>query len=106
MQSKKAWKIRIKAIAKDTKKISIFAIVIICLALIRCICEPFRLQHYSFNTLTLLDVKPFLIGALGNALAFLTMTILSLFNKYKLIIATCILTILILFVIKGAYRAP
>ncbi len=90
-----------KALAKDTSKISIIAIVIIFLALIRCICEPFRLQYYSPTTLTLIDIKPFLIGALVNAIALLTMTILSFFSKYKLIIATCILTIITLFVIKG-----
>ena len=96
----------IKSIAKDTRKISIIAIVIIFLALIRCVSEPFRLQHYAAKALTFVDIKPFLIGALVTSLALLIMTILSFLGKYKIIIATCILTIVMLLFIKGIYMLP
>lgn len=96
----------IKSFAKDTRKISIIATVIIFLALIRCVAEPFRLQYYSVKALNFVDIKPFLIGSLVTSLALLIMTILSFFGKYKIIIATCILTIAILFVIKGVYMVP
>ena len=93
----------LKSIAKDTRKISLIAIVIIFLALIRCVSEPFRLQHYSAKALTFVDIKPFLIGSLVTSLALLVMTTLSFFGKYKITIATCILTIVVLLVIKGIY---
>jgi len=96
----------IKSIAKDTRKISIIAIVIIFLALIRCVSEPFRLQHYATKTLTFVDIKPFLIGSLVTSLALLLMTILSFFGKYKIINATCILTIVVLLIIKRIYMIP
>jgi len=97
---------RIKSIAKDTRKISIIAIVIIFLALIRCVSEPFRLQHYSAKVLAFVDIKPFLIGALVTSLALLIMTILSFSGKYKIVNAICILTIVVLFIIKGIFRTP
>ena len=78
-----------ESIIKDARKISIFATIVIFLALIRCVCEPFRLQHYSGKVLTLVEIKPFLIGSLVTSLALLIMTILSFFGKYKIIIATC-----------------
>lgn len=53
----------IQSIAKDTRKISIIATVIIFLALIRCVSEPFRLQYYATKALTFTDIKPFLIGS-------------------------------------------
>lgn len=93
----------IKSFSKDTRNISIIAMVIIFLALIRCIAEPFRLQYYASKTLTFTDIKPFLIGALVTSLSLLAMTILSFFGKYKFITPTCILTIVALFVIKGLY---
>ncbi len=96
----------IKSIAKDARKISIIAIVIIFLALIRCVSEPFRLQYYSTKALTFVDIKPFLIGSLVTSLALLIMTILSFFRKYKIINATCILTIVILLIIKKKYMIP
>lgn len=92
-----------KSITKNTRKISIVATIIIFLALVRCVSEPFRLQYYSTKALTLVDIKPFLIGSLVTSLALLIMTILSFFNKFKFIIATCILTIVILIIIKRIY---
>ena len=95
-----------KSIAKDARKISMIATVIIFLALIRCVSEPFRLQYFSAKALTFVDIKPFLIGSLVTSLALLIMTILSFFRKYKFINATCILTIVLLLIIKRIYRIP
>jgi hypothetical protein len=96
----------IQSIAKKTRKISIAAIIVIFLALIRCVTEPFRLQYYSAKALTFFDIKPFLMGALVTSLALLIMTVLSFFAKYKIIIATCILTIVLLLFIKRMYMIP
>jgi len=96
----------IKSIAKDTRKMSIAAIVIIFLALIRCVSEPFRLQYYSTKALTFFDIKPFLIASLVTSFALLIMTILSFFGKYKIINVTCILTIVVLLIIKRIYMIP
>jgi hypothetical protein len=51
-------------ISKDTKKISKIATLVIFLALIRTISEPFRLQYFSNSLLTFSDIKPFLTGSL------------------------------------------
>jgi hypothetical protein len=96
----------IKSIAKDPRKVSIIATVILFLALIRCISEPFRLQYYSTGALTFADIKPFLIGSLVTSLALLIMTIFSFLGKYKIINATCVLTIVVLLIIKRIYMVP
>ena len=92
-----------KSLIKDTSKVSKIATVIIFLALIRCICEPFRLQYYSAANLTYSDIKPFLLGSLVAALGLLTMTVLSYFGKHKIIIATCILIVIVLLILKKMY---
>ena len=95
-----------KTFIRDTGKVSKIAPIIIFMALIRCICEPFRLQYYSASNLTFSDIKPFLLGALVAALGLLTMTVLSYFGKHKIIIATCVLTIIILLILKKIYFIP
>jgi hypothetical protein len=91
---------------RDTSKISKISTVIIFLALIRCISEPFRLQHYSKVMLTYGEIKPFLIASLIAAIGLFIMTIMFYFGKHKIIIATCILTIVILLVVKKIYLIP
>jgi hypothetical protein len=95
-----------KTLFKDTSKVSKIATVIIFLALIRCICEPFRLQYYSTSNLTYSDIKPFLLGSLVAALGLFAMTILFYFGRHKIIIATCVLTIIILLIVKKIYFIP
>ena len=92
-----------QSMIKDTRKISIIAMLIIFLALIRCIAEPFRLQYYAAKMLTFNDMKPFLMGSVITSLALLIMTFLSMLGRYKIVIATCIVTLAVLFVIKGLY---
>jgi hypothetical protein len=96
----------IKTSLKDTRRISKISTGIIFLALIRCISEPFRLQYYSTTTLTFGDIKPFLIGSLVAALGLFAMTILFYFGRHKIIIVTCVLTIVILLIIKWIYLKP
>ena len=96
----------IQIINKNQPAIAKAAIIIIFLALIRCICEPFRLDNYSTAVLTFAELKPFLIGALITAIALLLMVILSFFAKHKLIIAISILTIILLLVEKRIYMIP
>ena len=92
-----------KSIAKDKRKISIIAMATIFLALIRCVSEPFRLQYYATKNLTFVDIKPFLVGALVTSLSLLIMSVLSIFGKYKSIVATSLLTINVLLIIKRMY---
>src|SRR5262245_49882796 len=92
-----------KSFIKDTSQISKIATVIIFLALIRCVSEPFRLQYYSANPITIEVIKPFLIGALIASVSLLAMTIFSFYGKHKIIIATCMLTIILLLIVKRIY---
>ena len=96
----------IKPLLRDANKISKIATVIIFLALIRSITEPFRLQYYSKTILTYDEIKPFLIGSLVAATALLVMTILFYFGRHKIIIATCILTIILMLIVKKIYLIP
>ena len=94
---------RINDKLKDARWLSKIATITIFLALIRCISEPFRLQHYAAYTLTLEEIKPFLSGAMVAAIALLVMTILFYYSKYKYIVAICILTVIVLLLIKKVY---
>ena len=96
----------INTLFRDTNKISKIVTVIIFLALIRSISEPFRLQHYSKTMLTYDEIKPFLIGSLVAATGLLIMTILSYFGKHKIVIATFFLTIILLLIVKKIYLIP
>ncbi|HLC82664.1 MAG TPA: hypothetical protein VJI69_02465, partial [Bacteroidia bacterium] len=79
---------------------------IIFLALIRCISEPFRLQYYSETTLSMSDIKPFLIGSLIAAIALFTMNIFSVYGKHKIIVVISILCICLLVAVKIIYAIP
>jgi hypothetical protein len=96
----------IKTLFKDTSKISKIATIVIFLALIRSVSEPIRLQYYSMTILTYTDIQPFLIGTLIAAIGLLVVTILSYLGRYKTIIATCILTIILLLIVKKVYLIP
>ncbi len=91
---------------KDERNLSKVATVIIFLALIRCISEPFRLQYYSPSKLAFDDVKAFLTGALIAAIALLSMVILSYYGKFRMMTGICILSILALLIVKKVYLIP
>ena len=96
----------IQIINKNQVVISRIAILIIFLALIRCIAEPFRLAYYSTYSLTFIIINPYIIGALTAAMGLLIMSIFSFFGKHKFIIAFSILTIILLLIIKRIYLIP
>jgi len=81
-------------------RISRVSIIVIFLAMIRCISEVFRLNYYSSISLTYENIKPFLVGALVTSIASLIMVILSFYSKHRVIIAIAILTIIVLFILK------
>jgi len=83
------------------KPASRIAIIIVFLALIRCLAEFFRLDHLQGNQLTISIVKPFILGALVCAVSCLFMTISLFYSKNRLIVILAILTIGVLFVIKA-----
>lgn len=81
-------------------KIYRIATLIIFLALIRCILEPFRLQYYASEMLTLPDIKMYLTGAAAAAAGLLVMTLLSFWEKYNAGTAVASLTFVVLLLIK------
>jgi hypothetical protein len=88
---------------KREKAISKASVIIIFLALIRTISEPFRLQYYSSSELSLEEIKPFLIGALMCSVGLLIMTILLFYSKHKIIIALAVLIIIGMLMVKNIY---
>jgi len=83
------------------KKFARIAMVIVFLALIRCLSEFFRLENILGLQLTMTTIQPFILGALVCAVSCLLMTICLFYSKNRLIVILAILTIVILFVIKG-----
>jgi hypothetical protein len=77
------------------------SIIIVFLALIRCLSEFFRLDYLQENQLTISIIKPFVLGALVCAISCLLMTISLFYSKNRLIVIIALLTIGILFVIKA-----
>ncbi len=90
---------------RNEKRISRIAMIIIIVALVRTISEPFRLQYYSSSTLGFEDIKPFLLGGLVISIGLLAMTVFSFYNKYKIIISLAILVIISMLIIKFKYLA-
>lgn len=80
------------------------AIVVIILALIRCILEVFRLhyllEHVEKDKLIFNVIQPFLIGALSCSISILVMTLFYFNSKFKFVIAFSIFTVLFLLYIK------
>jgi len=95
-----------RIISKNEIAVSRAATLIIFLALIRCISEPFRLYYYSTAVLTFTVLKPFLVGALTTAIALFAITIFSFFARHKFIIAISMLTIILLLIEKWIYSIP
>jgi len=79
--------------------------VIVFLALIRTLSEPFRLHHYSSIPLTYEVLKPYIAGALIASIALLAMTTLSFFSKHGIVLIIAIFAILALFMVK-IYGCP
>lgn len=77
-----------------------FFMIIVFLALIRCLAEPFRLEYINSKDLSFTEIRIFLIGGLTAALSLLLMTFFSFYGKHKAILITGIITILILLIEK------
>ena len=84
-------------------RVSRVSIIVVFLALIRCISEVFRINSYSSTGITFETVKPFLISALITSIASLLMVILSFYSKHRIVIAIAALTIIVLFILKYYY---
>jgi hypothetical protein len=85
------------------KRISRATTIILFLALIRTIAEPFRLQHASGISLTFEIIQPYLLAALITAFGLFAITILQYFERYRWIIAIGVLVIAAMVMIKVKY---
>lgn len=86
---------------KNEVRIAKASIVVIFTGLIRCICEPFRLQYYSPEALTFNAVKVFVLGALVAAGGALIMVILFFYSKPKLVFLSGVVTIAAMLFLKS-----
>lgn len=80
--------------------------IILFLALIRCIAEPFRLDYYANHHLTFEEVKPYLLGAVVAMTGLLFSTIASYFSKFKLVPLIVVFAMGFLICIKSVYKLP
>jgi len=74
--------------------------IILFLALIRTLAEPFRLQYHSQIPVTFEMIKLYVVGAVEAALGLLILTILGWYGKNRMVIAFVIIIIIILSVTK------
>jgi len=79
------------------------AMIIVLMALIRCIAECFRLNYYNETPPGFSDLKPFLLGSLSCSVALLGMVILHFFRANKTVSLTGILCVGILVYLKSTY---
>jgi hypothetical protein len=96
---------KFKSAIPNPDTISRIAIIVIFLALIRCIVEPLRLEFNARAPLSFDQVKPFIVGSLWAAVGVLVMFLFYLFPLHKMIIVTCVLEIIILLIIKWVFIA-
>lgn len=84
-------------------RISRVTTIIIFLALIRSISEPFRLQHAATSGLPFEQAQPFLLAAVICSVGLLLMTILQYYGRHRWIIAIGVLIIAAMIMIKVHY---
>lgn len=92
-----------KFILKNEKRIARITLVILFLALIRTISEPFRLQYYAASALSFDALKPYLLAAVLVGVSLFVMVVLSFYERHKTIFALGVLTIAGMLVIKSIY---
>lgn len=97
---------KLKHFIKDKKKLSKIATIIIFIALLRSLYEPFRLQTISENSIGYAEEKPFLLASLLCAFGLLSMTILSYYRKYNIMIIISVLCIIGMLIIKKIFLLP
>lgn len=89
---------------KNEIKIARISTIVIFLALIRSLLEFFRLDYLQQATLTIDQVKPFIIGSLVAAIGCLLITIFSFYAKNRLVIIVSALTIVAMIIVKYIYK--
>lgn len=77
--------------------------IIVFLALIRTIAEPFRLHNAAPIPLSFDQIQPYLLAGLICAVGLLVMTVLNYFEHHRWIIAMGVLIIAAMVVIKMIY---
>ncbi len=88
---------------RNEKKLANLSIVVVFLALIRCISEFYRLEYILHDQLNIATVKPFILGALAAAISAFVMVILNFYSKHKIIMIVAVITIILLLLIKKIY---
>lgn len=96
----------LKNVFQGSGRISKVLILILFLALIRALGEPFRLQYVASAPLLFSEVKAYIIGAIITSIGLIAMIILSWFKKHKAIWVIFILTLTTLVWIKIRYILP
>jgi hypothetical protein len=86
------------------KRIAHIFIVIIFLALIRCLFEFYRLEYLLKENLTVTIIKPFILGALIASISALVMIILYFLSNYKSVPFVGIVAIVLLLIVKVIYN--
>jgi hypothetical protein len=69
-------------------------------ALIRCVGEYFRLKHFAVEKFSIVNVEPFVIGALVTAILTLVGILFYFAEKYGLTAITAAVNVVILFVLR------
>jgi hypothetical protein len=90
---------------KNNLKLARISTVVVFLALIRTLSEPFRLHHYSSMQLSYETLKPYITGALLLSIALFAMIVFSFFSKHTIVLIIAVLAILTLFITK-IYGCP
>jgi hypothetical protein len=90
---------------KSNIRLARISTVIVFLALIRTLSEPFRLHHYSSIPLSYEMLKPYITGALIASIALFAMIVFSFFSKHTIVFIIAVLAILAMFIIK-IYGCP
>ena len=88
---------------KNPVKISRISTIIILLALVRTLAEPFRLQAYSSSSLTFHEIMPFLLAALLCSAGLFAMILFSFYKKYLSTIISAVMVIFGMLIIKALY---
>lgn len=88
---------------KHEIRISKAITIILFLALIRTIAEPFRLQNAAPAALSLGQIQPYLLAGFICAVGLLVITVLNYYERHRWIIAMGVLIIAALVWIKVTY---
>lgn len=92
-----------RAYQNNKAKIAVLAMVVVFLALVRTLAEPFRL-HYLKVPLQYPVLQPLLIGSLVAAAGLFTMAMFSFNKKYDAINIAGLGTLVFLLAVKAAFK--